>query len=373
LPFKEAKTIVHGLGIESYVKWFEYVKINKLPNGIPITPHKFYKNLGWKDWGDWLGTGIIATQNRKYLSFEEARKIVRSLGLNNQKEWGEYCKSGEKPDNIPANPNVIYRDSGWVSTGDWLGTGNVACRHRKYLSYKEAKEVVHKLGIKKVKGWRECCKEGKIPENIPATPNLTYKGKGWVSWGDFFGTKYLSRLERKYLSYPEAKKVMHTLGIRTQMEFKENYKLGKIPKNIHSNPYKYYKDSGWIGIRDFLGHKKEDIWLSYGEAKEVVHKLGFKSKKEWGEYCNYKDKGWVSWGDWLGTNFVYNKYREYLSIEEAKRIVHKLGFKSPKKWKEYSKTDDKHKKIPADPYSVYKNKGWISWPDFLGYKNDKVT
>ena len=44
----------------------------------------------------------------EYRPFEKAREFVRSPGLRSQKEWAEYCKSGEKSDNIPATPERIY-------------------------------------------------------------------------------------------------------------------------------------------------------------------------------------------------------------------------------------------------------------------------
>jgi hypothetical protein len=37
-------------------------------------------------------------------------------------EWRQYCKSGERPDDIPSNPNSAYKDVGWAGWNDWLGT-----------------------------------------------------------------------------------------------------------------------------------------------------------------------------------------------------------------------------------------------------------
>jgi len=34
--------------------------------------------------------------------------------------WREYCKSGEKPDDVPSNPDEVYKES-WKSWCDWLG------------------------------------------------------------------------------------------------------------------------------------------------------------------------------------------------------------------------------------------------------------
>jgi hypothetical protein len=60
---------------------------------------------------------------RDFLPFEEARKVVRSLGIKNVYDWTSYCTSGKKPSDIPANPPTIYKDH-WRDWVDWLGTGN---------------------------------------------------------------------------------------------------------------------------------------------------------------------------------------------------------------------------------------------------------
>ena len=60
---------------------------------------------------------------RDFLPFEEARKVVRSLGIKKVQDWTSYCASGKKPYDIPANPTTIYKDH-WRGWADWLGTGN---------------------------------------------------------------------------------------------------------------------------------------------------------------------------------------------------------------------------------------------------------
>jgi hypothetical protein len=89
---------------------------------MPSKPNIVYKGAGWVSWMDWLGVG-----RGRWRSFEEARRFARGLGLKSFAEWREYCKSGEKPYDIPAYPNEVYAvPSGeWRSWGDWLGTGNV--------------------------------------------------------------------------------------------------------------------------------------------------------------------------------------------------------------------------------------------------------
>ena len=77
--------------------------------------------------GDWLGTGSVWFGHRQYHSFKEARKFVHSLGLKSANEWRKYCKGelpdkGALPEDIPANPNQKYKNKGWVSWQNWLGT-----------------------------------------------------------------------------------------------------------------------------------------------------------------------------------------------------------------------------------------------------------
>jgi hypothetical protein len=101
---------------EEYSKW---CKSGQKPDDIPADPAAVYKDQ-WKGWGDWLGTGYIIPANRTYRSFTEARAHTHTLHLDSTDKWFEYCKSGNKPDDIPANPNVVYEDE-WIGWPDWLG------------------------------------------------------------------------------------------------------------------------------------------------------------------------------------------------------------------------------------------------------------
>ncbi len=117
LSFKEARELSRGLGIKNKKEWFKYSKSKKRPNNIPANPRNIYGE--WKGWGDFLGTGN--THKKDFLSFEEVREFVRNLGIKNQREWYEYWKSNEKPDNIPYNPSRVYKGKGWINWYDFLG------------------------------------------------------------------------------------------------------------------------------------------------------------------------------------------------------------------------------------------------------------
>ncbi len=100
----------------------DYCKSGKLPPDIPANPYSVYRDRGWGGRGDWLGTGTIATRNREYRPFRQARAFVRSLGLKSRVEWQTYSKSGKRPPDIPGEPGKVYRDQGWAGERDWLGT-----------------------------------------------------------------------------------------------------------------------------------------------------------------------------------------------------------------------------------------------------------
>ena len=60
---------------------------------------------------------------------------------------------------------------------------------KEFLPFEEAKECVIKLGFSSIKKWREYCKNGLRPQNIPAAPWYSYKNKGWKGCNDWFGSK----------------------------------------------------------------------------------------------------------------------------------------------------------------------------------------
>jgi hypothetical protein len=125
LPFEEAKKIVHRLRLNSKEEWERYCESGRLLDNIPLNPRKAYKKE-WKGWGDWLGTYFIANHKRKFRSYDDARDFVRKLGLESQNEWKRYCKSGQKPNDIPTHPDRTYRNKDWLPEngwGDWLGSG----------------------------------------------------------------------------------------------------------------------------------------------------------------------------------------------------------------------------------------------------------
>jgi hypothetical protein len=241
LSYEQAKEFVSKLGLKGKKEWFEYIKSGNRPDDIPYSPYYSYENKGWISWGDFLGKGLKDSKNINYLSYEEAKEFVSKLKIKSRKEWQEYVKSGNKPNNIPSNLDKIYKNKGWNNWGDFLGTGNIHAKYREYLSYKEAKEFVSKLDLKNQTEWYQYTKSGNKPNEIPVDPSKTYENKGWISWGDFLGKGLKDSKNINWLSYEEARKFVMKLGFKTQKEWFEYCKSGNKPDNIPANPYGVYK------------------------------------------------------------------------------------------------------------------------------------
>ena len=123
LPFEEARDYVRKLGFTGKKEWEEWLASGERPHDIPFHPNDTYRDEGWKSWPDWLGYGEGHSPRNEFLLFEEARDYARKLGFKGVKEWQEWSASGERPHDIPSNPDRTYRDEGWKSWPDWLGYG----------------------------------------------------------------------------------------------------------------------------------------------------------------------------------------------------------------------------------------------------------
>ena len=329
---------------------------------------------GWEE--------FVSNDLKKFRSFEEAREFARNLKLNNNAAWQKWSKYGQRPCDIPSTPSVIYKDSGWVSWGDWLGTGNLGPQDYNFLSFEKAREFVRNLKLDGHNAWRKW-KSNNRPNDIPASPDVTYKDSGWVSWGDWLGTGNTQK--KNFLVFEEARKFVRNLKLDGQKAWNK-WRKNK-PENIPSHPYDVYKDSGWVSLGDFLGTgtiaPKNRKFLSFEEARKFARDLNLSGGPAWKKWSKsserpedipsspatvYKDSGWVSLGDFLGTGTIATYNRKYLSFEEARKFVRNLKLSGQAAWREWCKSGDKPDDIPASSNLIYKS-SWVSWGYFLGAKN----
>ena len=117
---------------------------------------------------------------KKFRSFAEARKFVRSLKLKSSKEWNNFSKSGKRPNDIPGHPNNIYKKE-WIHLADFLGSDPKFSKNRKFRSFAEARKFAQSLKLKSWNEWLNYCKSDKRPDDIPSNPQNSYK-KDWKGW-----------------------------------------------------------------------------------------------------------------------------------------------------------------------------------------------
>ena len=184
LPFGEALAVARSLGLASQFEWEAWCKEGMRPCNVPADPRNTYKNGGWQGWGHWLGTGNQLHQRKKFLPFQEALAVARSLGLASLKEWEVWCKEGRRPANVPAAPRQVYKDGGWQGYGHWLGTSTQSSKAKKeqFLPFHEALRVARQLRLVSQKEWYAWCRSGARPANVPARPDLAYVHDGWMGW-----------------------------------------------------------------------------------------------------------------------------------------------------------------------------------------------
>ena len=325
--FKEIINIIRGLAAndERIIDHFKDKNSLEKSGGGQLTEEQFMfltETLDESEFKEQLGIKLWEGLSRlNWMSFSEARSYIQSFGLQSQKDFHDGIKSKKFALNIPSNPDKNYQNSGWVSWGDWLGTGSVATRSRQYLPYEVAREIVKAKQFKNLKEWQLYAREGR-PENIPSHPDKSYRNQGWRGYKHWLGTENMSHQDRskEFLGLVEAKKYLEDIGIKTLQE----YRL---------------------------------LLTQRPELKSILSENAHRT---------YKNRGWKGYGDYFGTNNVKAGSIEYVSFEEAREFAWKFKLKNQNMWFKLSKTSAKPINIPAAVSRVYKDKGWKGWKDFLG-------
>jgi hypothetical protein len=302
--------------------------------------------------------------------------------LKNSKEWILFYKSKNRPGNLPTIPNIIYKNKGWISLGHFLGNEQTSDRYKKFLNFEDARKLVHDYKFKNVAEYREWSKKGLRPINIPAKPDKTYNYKGYISWDDWLGTRI--GFTGEYLTFNKAKEYLKTLNLKTSQDWKHFCNSGEKPDNIPLNPRGVYKNKGWVSMSDFLsvneGYMRGN-YMPFNDARNYIRTLKLKLRQDWVEYTKsgkkpasipsepekiYKGNGFLNYSDWLGSEYVSNFNKEFLTYSEAKKNIEPLKIKSETEWRIFAKSPNKPKNIPSSPPHTYKKTGWKGWADFLG-------
>jgi hypothetical protein len=315
----------------------------------------------------------------RWLSFCDARQLVRGLGLKSSKEWQREVRSGRIPDEIPSDPCGLY-DSEWKGWADWLGSEV----ENRWRSFSEAREFARGLKLSSTKDWKKWTKTAQRPKDIPTEPFRMYASE-WQGWAD-----WLECADRKKVWRPfrEAREFARELRLKNYKDWRQWAGSGHRPADIPGEPQVAYK-SVWKSMGDWLGtgtisnHKRH--FLPFEKARSYARTLGLKGESEWKTWAKSDQRpknipaqpanlaayqsSWGGYKDWLGTGGArIREGQPWRLFTEARAFVRKLGLTSEVEWRRWAKSDQKPKDIPATPDKVYRNKGWQGTSDWLGTK-----
>lgn len=405
--YDEALEFIRGLKVKSFRDYWAKVKNlkshNQWPADIPVTPSKAYTGLGWKDWGEYLGTGTSTTRRgfrpsrNNWRPYTAARQWVQSLKLKSHTEWRKLINRqlthiGILPADIPYEPQKSYKGVGWIDWYDFLGTN--------WRAYPDARAFAHALKLKGQHHWKAYA-AGKrpdlppLPEDIPKSPAAAYVDHGWISWGDWLGNGQIASTKRTYLPYAEARAVVHARGFTTRREWLDLAKdKTRLPANIPPRPDKTYAETGWTNWSDWIGcpvkEPKTRIlkpsaprYRDFESARAFVQSLDLGGSLNWPRYVRgefpdkppkpadipasprnvYRDQ-WQGWGDWLGTGNIAPVSRQFRPFAEARAFARTLGLvgsEAYRQWWQSTRPAD----LPSNPAATYAKDGFSTWPDFL--------
>ncbi len=134
------------MGINSSRKFESYKREgNYLPKNFPRKPDEYFKKIGvWKGWSDFFGKDGIHF-DRSYLTYEEASKLCKRLGVKNSIEYRTWKN---RPAKLPARPDQYYKEK-WSSWSEFLGDcyelpeRKVASKLKK----SDVRIIKHQLGL----------------------------------------------------------------------------------------------------------------------------------------------------------------------------------------------------------------------------------
>ncbi len=255
--YEDSKKYVMKNNIRFQSQYYKLKNENKIPKDMPRNPHQVYYNE-WIDWGNFLGTGRVHNMRKKFYSFKEARKIVRLQNINMVKDYFLFHKTFKERDLLPFLPNRTYKNKGWISWADFLGSKIISNKEKSknYLTYEKAKKIIKKFKFNSLNDYREFYKNGKLPKGFPGFPSRRIYGKDWVSTGDFLGHGRVADQFKKdvFVSFNEAKRIIKKFNLKVYGDFMRLNKNKTKPNEIPAAPQYYYKKE-WISWSDFLGKK----------------------------------------------------------------------------------------------------------------------
>lgn len=288
--YAESKEYLKTFHIRSSYFFYRMVKEGSFNSFIPKRPYSYYKGKKIDQWVSW--TDFLSNENyQKYMSFENCRSFARSLNLKSHSDWVKWCKNN-KVSNIPTNPNVIFKNNGWVSMSDWLGLESYhSMRNINYLCYDECRNFLReKFPLINTKEMWVNLNKKLLPINVPKRPDYLYKKTNeWVSWDSFIGHK-LSHISisKKFLEFEEARLFLKKIKLVDVYEYRNYIECNNI-EFLPKRPDHFYRGK-WRGYLHFLNSDGNRTSIGEKLIKNFLinNNIGFEREKKFDTCVNIK-------------------------------------------------------------------------------------
>ena len=368
---------------------------------------------------------------RTFLPFEEAMRYVGAMGFQNSNEWFAWCRSGGRPNNIPAAPWQTYQSHGWRNIQHWLGCmDEPASTHSKatsnqakdpFLPFDKAWRYVQLLELHSTGDWWRWSSSGARPNNIPSTPQRFYLNAGWRGWDYWLGKtaqpdrhamlanpaapRALPKSRHGFWSFKTALQYVRKLSLKNEREWRAWRASGSRPNGIPADPGGAYRETGWQGWHHWLGIQS---YPAESQSKTKVHGTPTtpktpitlpKKRRPWAGEENkslrrgVEKHGVGKWALMLSDPDLIFTDRSSVDLKDRWRNLSDQKVKSPPirtfkqalsyaralkltswgEWKVWSSSGARPNDIPSNPNRAYARDGWQGMIHWLGCSTAKFT
>ena len=401
MKFNDAREFVRKLGLGGYRGWRNYCDSNLRPKNIPSNPDKTYFKIGWNGWIDWLNSFNKKYNKTYYINEYYFKKWSNNMAYILGLWFADGCISGTHF-NITLHKNDVglLKEISGEMKSDYRLYKNKGCIRMDFRS-KKIVDSIKRLGGKPRKSLNVAFPY--VPKKyLPHFIRGLWDGDGCI---------YFNKCENRYRStfcsgskkfiYPLHNSLKNNISGFKGYVYKRVYRRGhkivntKLSRDsvfyilecgsndtVRLSRYLYPKDIEYIKMKrkfeNFMGTGeicvayRDRKYVCYKTAEKCVRNLNFKNRNEWFKYCRenggnanipfaphlFYKREWNGWKNFLGYK------HKFVSFEESKNIIRKIGIRGVVQWQKYRK-NNAEKRIPLHPDKIYKNEGWKGWKDYL--------
>ncbi len=259
LAFSTARRLARAAALESITAYKRFIAS---PAGqalrIPANPQLVYRDQ-FRSWEDYLGTPrrISRPHPHRIRSFFRARILARTLAFTSPRQWQAFVRSRACPPDIPADPRRAYAGLGWKGYPDFLGYEPITGTQRTFWSYGRAQRYVQTQRVRSSLGYQELFASDPHVTGLPSHPDRTYTHAGWCGWPEFLGKGYAplpAGLKSTMHGFAKARGIARKLGLSSSRDYAKYVRGRARDPRMPARPAAKYKETGWRGWKDFLGH-----------------------------------------------------------------------------------------------------------------------